>query len=100
MATTQSREAQILDSVPNQLLIAGEWRDAGEGGTLGVEDPATGETLCEVADARPTTPSPRSTPPSAAQAEWAAHPPRERGGDPAPGLRGADRARRTTWRCS
>ncbi|HEU4658880.1 MAG TPA: NAD-dependent succinate-semialdehyde dehydrogenase [Capillimicrobium sp.] len=49
MATT---EATILDTVPKQLYIAGEWRDASGGGTLPVEDPATGETLCEVADAQ------------------------------------------------
>ena len=38
---------------PKQLLIGGEWRDAAGGETLAVEDPATGETLCEVADATP-----------------------------------------------
>jgi succinate-semialdehyde dehydrogenase/glutarate-semialdehyde dehydrogenase len=43
-------EQKILDTVPKQLFIAGEWRDGAEG-TLPVEDPATGETLCEVADA-------------------------------------------------
>ena len=46
-----SAEASVVDAVPKQLYIAGEWRDAAEGGTLPVEDPATGETLCEVADA-------------------------------------------------
>ncbi len=51
MATTQAREAEVLDAVPTQLLIGGEWRDASGGGTLAVEDPATGETLVEVADA-------------------------------------------------
>jgi succinate-semialdehyde dehydrogenase/glutarate-semialdehyde dehydrogenase len=50
MASTT--EAAILASVPKQLFIAGEWRDASGGATLGVEDPATGETLCEVADGR------------------------------------------------
>jgi succinate-semialdehyde dehydrogenase/glutarate-semialdehyde dehydrogenase len=79
MATTQSREAQVLDSVPKQLLIGGQWRDAAEGATLPVEDPATGETLCEVADA--TVDDARAALGAAAerQAEWAAHPPRERG---------------------
>ena len=46
-----SAEAAVVDAVPKQLLIGGQWRDAAEGGTLPVEDPATGETLCEVADA-------------------------------------------------
>jgi succinate-semialdehyde dehydrogenase / glutarate-semialdehyde dehydrogenase len=43
-------EQTIVDAVPHQLYIGGEWRDGGAG-TIPVEDPATGETLCEVADA-------------------------------------------------
>ena len=43
-------EASLLDTVPKQLYIAGQWRDASGGGTLPVEDPATGEVLCSVAD--------------------------------------------------
>ncbi len=49
-ATETAGEQSILQSVPKQLLIGGAWRDASGGGTLPVEDPATGETLCEVAD--------------------------------------------------
>jgi succinate-semialdehyde dehydrogenase / glutarate-semialdehyde dehydrogenase len=79
MATTQTREAEVLDAVPTQLLIAGEWRDASGGGTLPVEDPATGETLVEVADARPDDAVAALAAAADAQAEWAAHPPRERG---------------------
>jgi succinate-semialdehyde dehydrogenase / glutarate-semialdehyde dehydrogenase len=45
-------EQSVVDSIPHQLYIGGEWRD-GAAGTLPVEDPATGETLCEVADATP-----------------------------------------------
>jgi succinate-semialdehyde dehydrogenase/glutarate-semialdehyde dehydrogenase len=44
-------EKTILDAVKTQLFIGGEWRDAGEASTLAVEDPSTGETLVEVADA-------------------------------------------------
>jgi len=47
-----SSEQSVVDSVPHQLYIGGEWRD-GAAGTLPVEDPSTGETLCEVADATP-----------------------------------------------
>ncbi|MGO9960428.1 MAG: NAD-dependent succinate-semialdehyde dehydrogenase [Solirubrobacteraceae bacterium] len=47
---TPSQEQQIVDQVPKQLYIGGEWRD-GDKGTLTVEDPSTGEALCEVADA-------------------------------------------------
>jgi succinate-semialdehyde dehydrogenase / glutarate-semialdehyde dehydrogenase len=47
---TPSQEQQIVDQVPKQLYIAGEWRD-GAKGTIAVEDPSTEEPLCEVADA-------------------------------------------------
>jgi succinate-semialdehyde dehydrogenase/glutarate-semialdehyde dehydrogenase len=47
---TPSQEQSVLDQVPKQLYIGGEWRD-GAKGTLAVEDPSTAETLCEVADA-------------------------------------------------
>jgi succinate-semialdehyde dehydrogenase / glutarate-semialdehyde dehydrogenase len=79
MATTQSREAEVVDAVPKQLFVGGEWRDAGEGGTLTVEDPATGEPLCEVADARPEDADAALAAAVEAQGEWAEHPPRERG---------------------
>ena len=41
----------MLDAVPKQLYIAGRWRDGAGGDTVAVEDPATGETIAEVADA-------------------------------------------------
>ncbi len=44
------QEHAVLDAVPKHLFIGGEWRD-GRSGTVGVEDPATAEVLCEVADA-------------------------------------------------
>jgi succinate-semialdehyde dehydrogenase / glutarate-semialdehyde dehydrogenase len=47
---TASQEQQVVDRVPKQLYIAGEWRD-GAKGTFEVEDPSTGTALCEVADA-------------------------------------------------
>jgi succinate-semialdehyde dehydrogenase / glutarate-semialdehyde dehydrogenase len=47
---TASQEQQIVDQVPKQLYIAGEWRD-GAKGTISVEDPSTEEALCDVADA-------------------------------------------------
>ena len=51
MSTTIAPEEQrVLEQVPKQLYIGGQWRD-GSNGTLAVEDPSTGETLCEVADA-------------------------------------------------
>ncbi|HEY2259638.1 MAG TPA: NAD-dependent succinate-semialdehyde dehydrogenase [Solirubrobacteraceae bacterium] len=75
---TPSQEQQILDEVPKQLYIGGQWRDGGKG-TLAVEDPATGETLCQVADA--TTDDARAALDAAVAAgpDFASHPPRERG---------------------
>ncbi len=48
---SKSAEQAVLDSVPGELYIGGSWRPATGGGTLPVEDPATGETLKNVADA-------------------------------------------------
>jgi succinate-semialdehyde dehydrogenase/glutarate-semialdehyde dehydrogenase len=78
-ATQSENESALLDGVPKQLYIGGEWTDPAEGGTLPVEDPATGETLAEVADAKPDDATRALDAAVAAQAEWAAHPPRERG---------------------
>jgi succinate-semialdehyde dehydrogenase/glutarate-semialdehyde dehydrogenase len=78
--TTQTaNESTVLDGVPKQLYIGGEWTDPAEGGTLPVEDPATGETLAEVADAKPEDATRALDAAVAAQSEWAKHPPRERG---------------------
>jgi len=51
-ATETTSESAVLDAVGKQLFIGGRWVDARGGGTLAVEDPATGATLCEVADAQ------------------------------------------------
>ena len=72
-------ESGALEAVPKQLFIAGEWRDAKAGGTLVVEDPSTGESLCEVADAQPDDAVAALDAAVEAQADWASHPPRERG---------------------
>jgi succinate-semialdehyde dehydrogenase / glutarate-semialdehyde dehydrogenase len=76
---TATSERTVVDAVPKRLYVAGEWRDGGERGTLEVEDPSTGETLCEVADATPDDALAALAAAADAQAEWAAHPPRERG---------------------
>jgi succinate-semialdehyde dehydrogenase / glutarate-semialdehyde dehydrogenase len=44
-------EAAVLAAVPKQLYIGGAWRDGRDRGTIAVEDPATGATIAEVADA-------------------------------------------------
>src|ERR671917_1931822 len=77
--TTQTSEQAAIDGVRKQLFIGGEWRDAAEGGTLAVEDPSTGENLCEVADAQPDDALAAIEAAGVAQADWAKHPPRQRG---------------------
>jgi succinate-semialdehyde dehydrogenase/glutarate-semialdehyde dehydrogenase len=78
-AITTTQEQSVVESVPKRLLIGGEWRDASGGGTLAVEDPSTGEALCEVADATPADAVAALDAACAGQAEWAATAPRERG---------------------
>jgi succinate-semialdehyde dehydrogenase/glutarate-semialdehyde dehydrogenase len=71
-------EQSVVDAVPKQLYIGGEWRDGAEGATIDVEDPATGETLCQVADATPEDAMDALAAAHANQVEWAAVPPNER----------------------
>ena len=75
---TAPEEQRVLADVPKQLYIGGEWRD-GAKGTLGVEDPSTGETLCEVADASSDDAVAALDAAVQAGPEWSQHPPRERG---------------------
>ena len=75
---TAPAEQKILDEVPKQLYIGGEWVD-GAKGTLSVEDPATGESLCEVADASTDDAKAALTAAVEAGPDWAVHAPRERG---------------------
>ena len=74
-----TREQGVVDGVEKRLYIGGEWREAGGGATFAVQDPATGESLCEVADATPDDAKAALDAAVAKQAEWAATPPNERG---------------------
>jgi succinate-semialdehyde dehydrogenase/glutarate-semialdehyde dehydrogenase len=74
-----TQEHEVVERVPKGLLVGGEWREASGGGTLPVEDPSTGEALCEVADATPEDARAALDAAVAAQADWARCPPRERG---------------------
>ncbi len=78
MVVTQE-ERKVVEAVPARLLIGGEWRDAAGGRTLAVEDPATGEALTDVADGDEADALAALDAAVAAQASWAAHPPRQRG---------------------
>src|SRR5881392_1732178 len=75
---TSSQEQDVLEQVPKQLYIGGQWRD-GAKGNLSVEDPATAQALCEVADA--SVDDARAALDAAVEAgpDFATHPPRERG---------------------
>jgi len=74
-----TQEQTVVDNVEKHLYIGGEWIDASEGRTLEVEDPATGEALCEVADANPADAMRALDAAVEMQDEWAAVPPIERG---------------------
>jgi succinate-semialdehyde dehydrogenase/glutarate-semialdehyde dehydrogenase len=74
-----SSERAVLEGVPTELYIGGRWRPATGSGTLPVEDPATGETLLEVADAQPQDALAALAAAAEHQAAWAAWAPRDRG---------------------
>ncbi|WP_375001472.1 NAD-dependent succinate-semialdehyde dehydrogenase [Aeromicrobium sp. CTD01-1L150] len=81
MNTTQlsGAELQAIESVHPHLLIGRQWRAAEGGATFGVEDPSTGRELVRVADASVADGAAALDAAVAAQAEWAATAPRERG---------------------
>ena len=72
-------EQTVLDTVPTQLFIGGEWRPASGGGTLAVEDPATGQPLIEIADGQVADALDALGAAADAQGEWGQYAPRERG---------------------
>ncbi|WP_040841690.1 NAD-dependent succinate-semialdehyde dehydrogenase [Nocardia brevicatena] len=74
-ALTQT-ELTAVASVPTGLYIDGRWRAAAK--TMPVVDPATGQPLCEVADAGPDDGLAALEAAATAQDNWARTPPRER----------------------
>ena len=72
-------QKDLIDSVPTGLLIGGTWRDSSDGATIKVEDPSTGEVLTEVADASVEDGKAALDAAVAAQRDWAATAPRDRG---------------------
>ncbi len=69
--------SQALKDAPTRLFIAGAWTDSDARQTLNVEDPATGQTIAQVADAGPDE-ARRAMDAAAVQASWAATAPRKR----------------------
>jgi succinate-semialdehyde dehydrogenase/glutarate-semialdehyde dehydrogenase len=78
VALTDS-EKSLLARVPTGLFIDGKWREGGDGRTLVVEDPSTGQALASVADATVADGAAALDAAVAAQADWAATAPRDRG---------------------
>ena len=78
-AVQSDSERRVLEDVPRKLYIGGEWRDGAEGGTIPVEDPATGETLVEVADGVAADAEAALAAAADRQKEWQHTPPRDRG---------------------
>jgi succinate-semialdehyde dehydrogenase/glutarate-semialdehyde dehydrogenase len=75
---THAREDELLASVPDKLFIAGKWVAASGGGTLDVQDPATGAVIRTIADATPEDAQKAMDAAADTQASWAATAPRER----------------------
>ncbi|WP_413105638.1 NAD-dependent succinate-semialdehyde dehydrogenase [Streptomyces sp. Inha503] len=77
METTAPHD--VIGRVEKGLLVAGQWRPAAGDPKFAVEDPATGQTLCEVADASPVDAAAALDAAHAAQSAWARVPPHRRG---------------------
>ncbi len=77
--TNASTEQRLLAGVPTDLFIGGKWVPGSDGRTISVEDPSTGATLAEVADATVADGSAALDAAVAAQRDWAATAPRDRG---------------------
>lgn len=78
-AGLQGHEADVVSSVETGLLIGGQRRAGATGATMDVEDPSTAEVITRVADATVEDGRAALDAAVAAQPEWAATPPRDRG---------------------
>jgi succinate-semialdehyde dehydrogenase/glutarate-semialdehyde dehydrogenase len=72
-------EERLLADVPHGLFIGGTWRDAQDGGTLDVSDPATGKVVKTIASATEADAKAALDAACDAFPGWAATPARERG---------------------
>jgi len=78
VAPTAENEKQLIESLRTGLFIDGSWRDAGDGATFEVEDPATGDVLTTVANATPEDGMAALAAATDAQKSWGSSAPRER----------------------
>ncbi|KAB7746018.1 aldehyde dehydrogenase family protein [Nostocoides sp. F2B08] len=69
----------LLESVPTDLYIGGQWRASSGGARFDVHDPATGSVLVSVADGTVEDGRAALDAAVAAQADWARTAPRDRG---------------------
>ncbi len=77
--TVASEQERVLEGVPRDLLVAGEWRPARAGRRFGVTDPATEAELATVADGDPEDALDALAAAADAQDLWSRVAPRERG---------------------
>ena len=77
-SATSQRAADLVRTVPTDLLIGGRWCPSTAGATFPVMDPATGDELRTVADAAPEDGISALAAADSARHAWAATAPRER----------------------
>jgi len=71
-------EQELLAKIPTKLFIGGSWVEGRGSAAIAVEDPATGKTLLEIANANAEDGIAALTAADQAQAKWARTAPRER----------------------
>ncbi|MHA7273740.1 NAD-dependent succinate-semialdehyde dehydrogenase [Arthrobacter sp. TMT4-20] len=77
-SSIQARIEKVLARTPKGLLIGGHWREASDGSTFEVENPATGEVLATMASATRADAVAAMDAAAAAQESWARTPSRAR----------------------
>lgn len=78
MRFSPADEKRVLDLVPTQLYIGGEWVSAENDATFEVEDPATGKVLKTISDASPNDGMKAMAAAFETQESWSKTPPRVR----------------------
>ena len=76
---SRENEQRVVADAPHGVWISGEVREPSTGRTFDVDDPATGHTLCRVADGGADDARAALDAAAAAQDRWADTAPRERG---------------------
>ncbi len=95
----QSAEKTVIQAVHKELFIDGKWRASSTGRSLPVEDPSTGEVLCEVADAGVEDGLAALDAAVAAQKDWAAYAPHASAARSCVGRTSCFSTALTIWHC-